>query len=159
MTDEKKKVEPEQPTEEVTPPVENQAPPMYTLEQTQKMMEQVKADARKAAIEEFKKQQEAEQKAAAEKAKLDKRNSLIEQIDSDEASKKWFSEIDPEYNSKSLDWLEGVQKARSIQKQEFESKNTAKPEGTGTVAPVASIDSFFAKKQKEIMERKGVKKW
>lgn len=157
MTEEKKVVAPEQAAPE-TPPAETTAPPMYTLEQTQKMMEQVKADAAKAAVEAFKQQQEAEQKAAQEKALAEKRASLVEQITSDEESKAWFSNIDPDFASKPLDWIEGVQKARAIQKQEYQSKNTAKPVGAPALGKSGDMDSFFDKKFKEMRENGG-KKW
>jgi|GEM_PF-5951476 len=157
MTEEKKVVAPEQAAPE-TPPAETTAPPMYTLEQTQKMMEQVKADAAKAAVEAFKQQQEAEQKAAQEKALAEKRASLVEQITSDEESKAWFSNIDPDFASKPLDWIEGVQKARAIQKQEYQEKNTAKPAGLSTVGKPIGLDSYEKRKRDEIMKKWGVSK-
>ena len=160
MSEEKKQVSPEQaPAEATTTQPENKPDVLlYTQAEVQKMVKAASAKEAAQAVEAYKQELEAERVKQEQEAKEAERTSLIDQINSDEKLKRYFTEINENFSDQSLDYLSGIMKAHSIQKTEFESKNTAKPIGAQAVGKPGDMDSFFDKKLKEMRENRG-RRW
>ena len=131
MTDEKDKVLTPKPTPE---PAKQEQKNVLTFEEATKLAEHKAELARIEAVEEYKRQLQAEKEEAERKQKEAERSTLLEKIKTDEKQKKLFESLNPEFDKASFEWLQGVSSALEFQKKDFQEKNTAKPISTGVVS-------------------------